>query len=154
MSNLTLHCNLHNVAYTQFFTSGANSFAVFGNELLFANGSGIFKFNKERTLGEEIVAEFTTPNSDFGYIGKKGLRSILLNGLITSKLKIDVYADNVLTNSYFTVECENAKSIKVALSAIADAGDYFKFKVSNVAGGYFSISSIDAVFIPRPQRRL
>ena len=154
MPNLTLHCNLHSVAYTQFFTSGANSFAVFNNELLFANGDGIFKFQKERTLDEAIAAEFTTPNSDFGYVGKKGLRSILLNGLITGQLRIDVYADDVQTNTYTTVVCENAKSVKVALSAISDAGDYFKFRISNVAGGYFSISSIDVVYIPRPQRRL
>lgn len=154
MPNITLYCNLHSVAYTQFFTSGANSFAVFNGDLLFANGSGIFKLQKERSGSEVIAAEFTTPNSDFEYIGKKGLRSILLNGLITGQLKIDVYADDTLTNSYTSIVCENAKSVKIGLSAIADAGDYFKFKISNVAGGYFSISSIDVVFIPRPQRRL
>ncbi len=153
MANLTLYCNLHNISYTQFFTSGANSFAVFNGDLLFANADGIFKLQKTRSGTEEIAAEFTTPNSDFGYIGKKGLRSILLNGLITGQLKVDVYADDVLTNSYTSVVCENAKSVKIGLSAIDDAGDYFKFKISNVAGGYFSISSIDVVYIPRPQRR-
>lgn len=161
MAILTILLNTHTFAPSQFFNHAANSATFFNGKLLFARSIGVFESTGDNdgyeTVGEEEVpipidAFAILPISDLGYNGQKTPRSLLVDGYIDGQLQFSLTDEKQITHDYPTEEMLSYDGTKVALRS-DQRSRMFKLKVANVNGADFSISNIDMVFIPGPERR-
>ena len=151
MAITTLALNFKNMASSQFFGFLANSAGTFNGKLYFASDAGIHVFD-ETSDEEEVAAYFVLPVSDYQYIGQKTPRSILFSGRFDGTIKASVTDENGITKDYLSQNMSGASGCKIALDS-DQRSRYFKIKVSNVEGSYFSIDAIDLVHIPGPEPR-
>lgn len=161
MAFITLLLNTHNFAASQFFNHTANSACVFGGQLLFATGEGLFLSGGDNdgyeTVGEEQVAipidaHVVMPTSDFRYKGQKSPRSMLLGGNFDGQMEVSITDEQGATRDYLTPILDGDDGAKVALRT-DQRSRYHKVKIANVDGADFSLESADMVFIPGPERR-
>lgn len=149
--NIVLCMTLFSNAVTQFDGFFANSFASFDGNLYFSNEDGIYVYDEDSE--EEVVdAFFELPMNDHGYVGRKKIRSILIDGKIEGELVVESYIDEDDKKEYSTGDISTKYGAKIAADS-DQIGRYFKFRISNVDGAYFSIDKIKLTTILMPERR-
>ena len=149
MATVTLCSNNKEFSLSQFTSHAFNSAVVFNGKLLIANSTGVFQADKSIPVDSYIVF----PTSDFGYLGKKGLRSILLEGKFSGAMLVSVEYDDGTIFLYQTTDISQSNGCKLALKSIKRSR-MFKVKISNVSGADFSLTSAKVIFIPGPERRM
>lgn len=154
MARMTFDFNPGFFALTQFLNHPANSATVFNNKFLFTTSEGLFVSTGETDwagegLVDEVEAYITLPTSDFGYPGKKSLRSLILKGTFNGRMKV-VVTDDESERSYITPKMNNETGCKVQLTS-AQRSRYFSFRLSNFDGAKFTLTSAEVVFIPGPE---
>jgi hypothetical protein len=142
---LVLAMNLEIYATTQYVGYPFNSFCEFDGVPIGAGDGGIFQLDTgDLDHSSDIDAFVEFPKLDFGSPMSKHARRVTINGLAMGDLQFTCSADD---------GPEFVKNIRVKAlgrhSFMAEylrsdcRGTYLQFKLSNVNGAYFSISSID-----------
>ena len=147
----TLILNTHNFASSQFLQHIANSSTLFNGKLLFTNNQGLFSADPEST--EKINAHIYLPRHDLGYVGYKTPRALIIGCKCDGVIRVDVTDEKGITKAYYSKILEGEDGCKIGLDS-DQRSRYFIIKVSNVDGSYFSLSSIDMIFIPGPERTI
>lgn len=161
MPRITLCLNTHSFAASQFFNHAANSAVVFDGKLLFATSDGLFESagdNDGYETVEEVEvpipidAHIVMPTSNFGYLGQKSPRSMLLGGKFDGQMQVSITDEQGAKQDYLTPVLDGDDGVKVALRT-DQRSRYHEVKIANVDGADFSLESADLVFIPGPERR-
>jgi hypothetical protein len=149
--NLTMSLNFKGKSASQFQNLFSNSLGVFNSSLFLANEDGVYVLDSE-SEDEKVDAFFELPYSTLGYNGQKSPRSLLVAGKIDGKLAFELTDERDNAVEYESVDVKSYSGLKQALNT-NQRSRYFRLRVKNIDGSFFSIGEMDVVFIPGPEAR-
>jgi len=154
----TVRTNLSNNASTQYTNFNYNSMCRFNGIILGAGTTGLFKACcGDDDNGVNIDAYFIPYTVDFDDNHPKRLRRVYIGGVLDNQLKLTVTGNGYSVNGPYTITHNASETKQVKMFAI-NRGIGYKwvyadFKFENVAGAFFAVDSILAVYSTHPKRR-
>lgn len=145
MQCIVFDINLEGRRTSQYKNFTFNSMTRFGDSYLLANKHGLFIYEGHKDGTSLILSEFQIATTDFGIPNLKGIHSVYL-GLETSEdLVLTVSADEKAPRDYILRASKNGQQrIRVRLGR-KQFGRFWSFKISNPAGGFYAVDSIEVL---------
>ena len=154
----TIRTNLSNNASTQYSNFNFNSMTVFNGMVLAAGDTGFFHIcTGDDDAGSQIDAYFIPYTVDFNDDHPKRLRRVYIGGQLEGGMNLTVTGNGDSINGPQAIE-HNADEVNQVKMFSMDRGVglkwvYADFKFENVAGSFFAIDSINAVYSLHARRR-
>jgi len=154
----TIRTNLSNIACTQYTNFNYTSMCMFNGVPLGAGTSGLFQMCcGDDDNGVDIAAYFIPYTVDFDDNHPKRLRRVYVGGLFDDQLKLTVTGNGNSVNGPYTITHNSSETNQVKMFAINRGVGYkwvyADFKFENVAGAFFAVDSILAVYSTHHRRR-
>ncbi len=139
-----LEVNLKNNAISQ-TTAAFNSMCKFGDVYLGVTDSGLFQICGYSDDGIEIPTLIKSGIFDLKLPQKKKFRSFHFSGESTGDLKITIYADGIVTQSFnITPTGTGIFDFKVTYPMKIKAR-YWQWQIENIDGAFFVLYKVEAV---------
>lgn len=139
-----IEVNLKNRVISQ-HTRDFNSMCLFGDDVIAASSSGLFRVNGYTDAGVQIPAMIKSGDTDFGMSGKKRFRFFYFGLQASGRLKLRVYCDGVMAAEHMLDRQKpGARTIRVPISR-RHAGRYWSWSIENISGAFFALYSVTAI---------
>jgi hypothetical protein len=143
--SLCLHCNLSNVAATQFINYPFKSLCVFNDKILAAGPDGLFTIEGNKDNGGDIEAYAKLPTTDLGSSNQKRIRKMFVGYESNGNVDIGVQVDEMPGHDFRLRPTANGQHGSELNGRRDQKGRYLSITIKNVDGSDFSIDSIDAL---------
>lgn len=143
---IAISLNTHNNRFSQYANLSVTGLAVFNDELLVTNESGIFRHTGETDNGTSIKAFFKTFTTDLGVPSKKKMRAIVISGEFEGNLKVTPLFDDDEAEIH-TIDKGNSryqKTYRVPVNHNHN-GMTVGAMVENIDSSYFCVETIEVL---------
>lgn len=149
----TLSTNTVSFAATQYENYGFNSFAEIGGRFFGLKADGLYAVHEgELDQAAEIPARFGSGCLDYGVMELKRPENVYATYSSTAPLTVTITPDKQVSYSYRLPSGKGEFGQRRAGLGKGQRGRFWKYEVSNIAGGDFTFADIDLVFAQTARR--